>query len=222
MPEMVADAYASMATFRTFVRNAATSDATDPDSALELLALESAARAIDRACDRRFAVTAAQASARTFTAQFLQSRDPLGYSPYPQLRRHVVDIDDLADTTGMTVEFDTTGNGGYNLATTAYRTGPANAASRGLPFTRLLFDSGTYPPLNDEGVRVTAKWGWAAVPTTIQNANLIQAARFLKRRDAAFGISGSPEMQGEIRLLAKLDPDVAIMVGAFRRNWGAV
>jgi hypothetical protein len=226
MTDMVANAYATMATFRTFVRNSATSDATDPDSAIELLALESAARAIERATNRVFTATIAQATARTFTATSLPGRDPIAYMssmfPASWYRHYILEIHDLADTTGMTVSFDSTGNGDYDIPCTAYRVGPTNNPSRGLPYTRILFDTGTYPPMTEEGIQVTAKWGWSAVPTTIQNANLIQAARFLKRRDAAFGIAGSPEMGNELRLLSKLDPDVAVMVGAYKRNWGAV
>ena len=211
MTDLVADAYATIPTFRTFIRNAGTSDATDPDSALELLALEAAARAIDRACGRKFDAAAATATARVFTA----ARSPLW--------RYVVDIDDLADPATITsVKFDATGDGDYTTTTTAYRVGPANAVARGLPYTRIIFDAGTYATLVEEGVQVTAKWGWTAIPTTIQNANLIQAARFLKRRDSPFGVAGSPEMGNELRLLAKLDPDVALMIAAFKRNWGAV
>jgi hypothetical protein len=72
-----------------------------------------------------------------------------------------------------------------------------------------------------DSVEVAALWGWTSVPPTIMQANLIQAARFLKRRDAPFGVAGSLELGSEIRLLSKLDPDVALMVGAYKRNWGA-
>jgi hypothetical protein len=226
MTEMVADAYATMAVFRAYVRKTATTDATDPDSALELLALEAAARAIERACNRRFTVTAANASARTFTPEMVRGASPVEYItsrfPFSWYRHYILPIDDLADITGLTVAFDTTGNGDYDSASTAFRVGPTNNPSRGLPYERLIFDSGIYPPAYEEGVEVTAKWGWAAIPNTIVNANLLQAARFLKRRDAAFGVAGSPELGNELRLLAKLDPDVAIMVSAFKRNWGAV
>lgn len=222
MTDMVADAYATMATFRTYLRQTATTDATDPDSALELLALESAARAIDRACNRRFTTTAVAATARVFTPVALEPMFGAITYPYTWWRRYVLPIDDVADTTGMTVKFDATGNGDYDTTVTAYRAGPTNAASRGLPYTQLAFDAGTYPPLFDESVEVTVHWGWTATPTTIQNANLLQAERFFKRRDAWAGVAGSPDLGNEIRLLSKLDPDVAIMVSAFRRNWGAV
>lgn len=226
MTDLVADAYASIPTFRTFVRNEALDDAGDPDSALELLALEAAARAIDRACNRTFRVASATPSARVFTPVRVAGHNPLVYPtssyPFTWYPHYELSIDDVADPSGLTVAFDSTGNGDYTVAITAFRVGPTNAAAKGVPYTKLVFDRGTYPPIDFESVQVTAKFGWAAIPTTITNANLIQASRLWKRRDAPFGIAGSPEMGNEIRLLAKLDPDVALLVGAFKRNWGVV
>ena len=70
-------------------------------------------------------------------------------------------------------------------------------------------------------MKVTARWGWAAVPSTIKQATLLQASRLLARRDAPFGIAGSPDVGSEIRLLARVDPDVAVAVAPYRRWWGA-
>lgn len=50
------------------------------------------------------------------------------------------------------------------------------------------------------------------VPAPVKYACMLQASRWFKRKDAPFGISGSPEMQGEMRLLAKLDPDVEVLL----------
>lgn len=198
--------YASLATFRTFVRNQSI-DLGDDDADIELAALQAAARAIEAETGRTFTVTGA-ASARYFTAGWSSSSG-----------RWTVEIDDVADTTGLTVMFDDSGNGDYNTASTAYRVGPANAASLSLPYTRLMFDTGVMPALCPDGVEVTARWGWTATPASIVAANLIQAARFLKRRDAAFGVAGSPELGSEIRLLSKLDPDVAVMVAPYAKPW---
>jgi hypothetical protein len=222
---MTLDAYTDLDTFRLFIRSAAVADdIDDPDSAIEALAVESAARAIDRACGRTFRLADVTASARYFTYTPPRGWDVPVYDPNPQdwYRHAVLPIDDVADTTGMIVTFDTSGNGDYTLATTEYRVGPSNATARQMPYSSLIFDSGTYPPSCTEGVKVEALWGWGAIPQTIVNANLIQASRFYKRRDAPFGIAGSPDMGSELRLLAKLDPDVALMVGAYKRNWGAV
>lgn len=60
-----------------------------------------------------------------------------------------------------------------------------------------------------------------AVPASINLATLIQAARFVKRRDAPFGVAGSPDMGNELRLLARLDPDVLVLVANHRNWWSA-
>lgn len=60
------------------------------------------------------------------------------------------------------------------------------------------------------------------IPAAITYACILQAARLVKRKDAIFGVLGSPEMGGEIRLLAKLDPDVQVLVRPYKRWWGAV
>jgi hypothetical protein len=61
----------------------------------------------------------------------------------------------------------------------------------------------------------------AAVPDGIVMACLLQSSRWYKRRDAPFGIAGSDSLNVSIRL-AKVDPDVAVLLSTYRRRWGAV
>lgn len=206
--------YASLATFRAFLRNQST-PAADADSDIELLALQAAARVIDRECGRTFRI-ATTATARTFNVGRLSGKGTW----FP---RYGAEIDDVTDTTGMTVAFDASGNGSYTNTTTGFRLAPFNAPSIGMPYRTLLFNVGVIPSIygfDAEGVQVTAKWGWSAVPAAVVNANLIQAARFLKRRDSPYGIAGSPDMGNEMRLLAKLDPDVALLLRHYKVLWG--
>ncbi|MGH7486060.1 MAG: hypothetical protein ACREMY_10740, partial [bacterium] len=219
--------YADLATFRQYIRtDPVANDADDPDSLLEKLALDSAARAIDRACGRNFAIAGTTPSARVFTPKIVPGASPLEYLtreyPYTWYTHFVLSIDDITDLSGMMVAFDATGDGDYTNAITGFRVSPQNAPAKGLPYRQLTFDVGIYPPFFFESVQVTALWGWGACPATIINANLLQASRYFKRRDAPFGVAGSPQEGSELRLLSKLDPDVALMVGAYKRNWGAV
>jgi hypothetical protein len=82
--------------------------------------------------------------------------------------------------------------------------------------------SAVTPSGRKDAIRITAAWGWDAVPDPIEEACLLQASRLLSRRDSPHGIAGSPEAGSEIRLLERLDPDVAISCRPFRRVWGAV
>ena len=54
---------------------------------------------------------------------------------------------------------------------------------------------------------------FSPVPSSVKLATELQASRWAKRRDAPFGVAGSPELGSELRILAKLDPDVQILLG---------
>jgi hypothetical protein len=71
-------------------------------------------------------------------------------------------------------------------------------------------------------VKVTATFGWTAVPDAVKLACLIQASRLFARRHSPFGILGSPETGGELRLLERLDADLVVSVRPFQRVWGCV
>lgn len=65
------------------------------------------------------------------------------------------------------------------------------------------------------GVRVTAIWGWPAVPAPIAEATAVQAARLYKRKDAPFGVTGSPGL-GDGQLMWRVDPDVQALITPYR------
>lgn len=168
------------------------------------LAITAASRAVDRAAARQFGQVAALED-RVYTAEWDRHRC-----------RWLVTIDDLQDVTGLVVEVDAG-------VITAYTLYPVNAAKKGRPYELLMVDkAATVTPAGGEHVvTMTAKWGWTAVPNTVKEATLLQASRFAKRRDAPFGVAGSPELGSELRLLAKVDPDVAVMLSGYQRWWAA-
>lgn len=184
------------------------------DDAQLALAVAAASRAIDRTTRRQFGVVDVPV-ARFYTARHDAA-----------LGRLVVDLDDLMSTTGLVVEVDTEGDGTYagTIAAADYTLMPRNAAADGRPWT-LLSPSGdsTVGLSTVEGaVRITALWGWSSVPPAVKQACLTQASRLLARRDAPFGVAGSPEAGSEMRLLAKVDPDVAVLLRHYTRRWWAV
>lgn len=166
------------------------------DDAVVALATESASRLVDAYASRRFDKTAA-VEARVYTATASNGR---------------VVVDDIATATGLVVEAD-----GRTLTAPAdYRLHPLNNELHGLPFTYL---SGTAWPTGAGAVKVTATFGWPAVPAEVRQAALIQSVRLVQRRHAPFGIAGSPEVGSEIRLLSRLDPDVENLLRHLRRLW---
>lgn len=180
------------------------------------LALESASRAVDQACNRQFGIVATSTQAREYTPVYDRRRT-----------RWIVETDDFPSTSALTITVDNDDDMDFadvTISSTAVRKWPFNAADVGRPHTAIIVNSGsTGVPVAGEGtVRVKAKWGWASVPDTVKEATLIQAARFYKRRHAPFGVAGSPEIGSELRLLNKVDPDVDLMLTPYKRMWGAV
>jgi hypothetical protein len=131
------------------------------------------------------------------------------------------------DTTGLVVKSASQADGAYDQTWTIgtdFDLWPYNANLYGEPWTAIVpRRSGTYTlPRWTNGVQVTAKWGWTSVPEVVEQAVLIQAARFFVRRNSPYGIAGSPDTGSELRLLAALDPDVQAMLSTVKRWWGAV
>lgn len=199
--------YATTAELAAFVR---IDDALD-DAQLGL-AVAAASRAVDRSCRRQFGKVDAP-EARAYTAFYDVTRD-----------RWVVPVDDLMDMTGLVVKFDADSDESYTTAITSYGLRPANAAQASRPWEDLVVHPGSLvlPDDREAGVQVTGLWGWTAVPDAIKEATLLQASRLLARRDSPYGVAGSPEAGSEMRLLAKVDPDVDVVLADYKRRGRSV
>lgn len=197
--------YASLADVRSYLR------IQDTDDDVQIaLAISAASRAIDLAANRQFGLVDSPED-RYYTARWDATR-----------RQYVVEIDDVMIVTGAAVVGDY-GDYSWGTSLTSYDFMPRNAPAKGRPYTEIWFRTtgSTLPVTLEDGVRVTARWGWSAVPDTIELATRLQVARLHARRDAPFGVAGSPEQGSELRLLDRLDPDVAQMIRAYYRWWGA-
>lgn len=215
--------YCTTAELKSHLRISDTADDT-----VLAIAITAASRAIDQACNRQFGqTTPAAARYYTFSGPTARFSDRLmsDFLADPFRGRESLQIDDLMTTSGLVVKVDRNEDGTYEETLTLdvdYRLFPFNAAADGRPWSRVVLADGETFPTHLRGVEITAQWGWSAVPTTIKQACLLQAARFFQRRNAPFGIAGSPDMGSEMRLLAKVDPDVAVMLSSFVRHWVAV
>lgn len=163
-----------------------------------------ASRAIDKRCNRQFGQLAAPV-ARTY-------RRPAVVGAETGLWE--LEIDDVQTSAGLLVN-------GIAYASSGAVLLPDNAPADGRPWTRLGFSS--MPTLSVPGSPVStvvvAQWGWTAVPAQVVAAAKLQSNRWNKRRNSPLGVAGSPEQGSEIRLLARLDPDVAtVLAGLSRRR----
>lgn len=190
--------YITVADARAFLR---VPDATDD---VEIgLWVTASSRAVDKRCNRQFGQLAAPA-ARVYR------RTPY-YDPSTGL--WLMQIDDVQDNTGLTVN-------GTAYATSGAVLLPDNAPADGKPWTMLGFnvqpyDSAPGYPMSNT---IVAKWGWLAVPSQVPAAVRLQTSRWHARRDSPFGIAGSPDQGSELRLLAKLDPDVHTSLAGLSRR----
>lgn len=170
-------------------------------------AISASSRAIDAFCDRQFG------NVETVQERF--------YTPVwdRKLFKWCVEVDDIYTLTGLVIA--DVENAALTIDTSKVRGLPRNALLNGEPYTQLVILEWGAVNVRDD-LAVTASYGWASVPIAIKNACLVQASRLVTRRDAPFGIAGSSEMGSEIRLLSKIDADVQVMLGGYKRWWGAV
>lgn len=169
------------------------------DDAILAVFITDASRAIDAHTGRQFGNTGT-AQVRYFRARW---RADVG--------RWVAVIDDLqVEPTGVDID---------GAAATGYRFGPRNAVAKGLPYERLelAYGSAVVPASPDWEIAVTAVWGWSAVPAAVAAACWLQVSRFYSRRQSPYGVAGSPELGSELRLLSKLDADVAVSLAGYVR-----
>jgi len=171
-------------------------DTTD-DTVLSAV-LEACSRSIDGYCNRSFGKTVPG------TVRYFTPVDP-----------QEVLIDDCVTLTVVATDAD--GDRTYEDTWTAtdYDLLPENAGTN-TPYTMIATTpDGDYSfPCVRKGLKLTGTWGWPEVPAPVKEACLIQAYRIFKRKDAPFGISGSPEM-GMMRI-GRLDPDVLWLLDPYR------
>jgi len=193
---MAVTTYAELSTLKDSVR------VDDEEDDLQLQkALNGASRAIDRVTGRRFWLDDA-VSARTYR--------PEGRTALMRAGEHLLLVDDIGTTAGLIVE---TGSASTSwTVVTSYETEPENALVDGRPITGILHLTGSWPSGRGQRVRVTATWGWPAVPDDIEQACLILARRLFHRKDSPAGVMGSQEW---VVNLARRDPDVQGLIEHF-------
>lgn len=193
VPAIGTNDYATLAELKGMLRITDTVDDTAIQSALTR-----ASRAIDKRCGRRFYADGI-ASARTYRLAGRVARQSDG---------ELLLVDDISTTTGLIVEI---GDGTTWTAYTDYETDPDNAIVRGEAITGLRRNR-SYWGMSGRA-RVTADWGWPAVPDPIVEATLLLANRRFKRRDSPEGVTGLAS-DGPIRV-SRFDPDIEDLVAPY-------
>lgn len=184
-------AYATLAQARQYLQ---VPDTETADDAWLTDLIESASRAVDTFCNRQFGWAAAT---RTYP-----STDAV-----PLDAGWLLTTADITELVGATVTV-----GGLALDESAYAGWPRNNYLEGKPFTGLLLSAAPYAD-----VSIATTWGWLAIPAQVTEATLLQVARWHVRRQSPYGTAGSPSDNTELRLLARLDPDVSTVLAGLSR-----
>lgn len=186
------------------LRNFATRSSETVDDEFLTIAAGAASRAVDRHTGRQFGKSDAS-QARRYTARWNRRRC-----------RWVVTIDDLYSAAGLAVAVP-------DGAVTVFELEPVNALADGKVYEQLVIEpeSANLPTgrVKHEVTVTTDKWGWPSFPTAVVEGTLLQGSRLASRRDSPYGVAGSPDEGSEVRLLAKVDPDVAVSLTDYRRRW---
>jgi hypothetical protein len=173
------------------------------DNDLLELAIEAASRAIDGNTGRNFY------SAGTATRYFAADDDL------------ILGIDDLAGT-AITLQTANNADGIYDVTwdINDYQLEPLNGNSDGIPFpfTRIRAIGDYFWPIQggEALIKIEGEWGWPSVPTAIKQACVIQSSRIYKRLDSPLGVAGFGDL-GVMRVTRDLDPDVAQLIGTYRK-----
>lgn len=195
-----------MASYATLTELKASLNITDSTDDTQLTAaLTSASGWIDGYCGRTFTVASGTAS-----------RDYTPNAMYDSLA-----IDDATTIVSVKLDDDLDGSFATTLTSADYQTEPVNSVTDGIayPINRLRpIQDGYWPVWNRQAtVRVEATYGWAAVPSAVNLACIMQSARLFARHGAPLGVMGFGDM-GVVRVSRFADPDVEMLLAPFRRR----
>jgi hypothetical protein len=197
----ITNGYCTLAQLKAALR---VTDSLDNDM-LEV-AIESASREIDGACERVFYSTS-------------------GTRVYAPTNVYYMNTDDIVSVTTLKSSSDGVT---YNTTwtTSDYQLEPLNGVAGGLvghPYTRIravgdyllpAWATGTIYNL-EASMQVVGVFGWSSIPTPIKQATIILAMRLFKRLDSPLGIAGFGDM-GQMRV-GRFDPDVEALLAPFRK-----
>jgi hypothetical protein len=195
--------YATLAEFKSSIGITDTTDDTPLQSCLD-----AADQLINNYVDTKvgFGVTSSQT--RYYTAE----------------RYDFVLTDPIVTVTSLATDIN--GDGTYSQVWSAndYVLAPRNAALDSRPYTEIdtsPFSNADYNfPIGYLEVKVVGTFGWPSVPAAVKQAALIQAGAIWSSRTAPFGVIGSQDLGGVLRMAAALHPEARILLEPYRLRGG--
>ena len=168
--------------------------------------INAASRAIDDYCGigRKFWLDS------TAIARNFRVRDP-----------DIAWVYDIGSLTGLKIETDDVGDGSFSTTWSSadYDLSPFEEdEDRAHAWYRIHAVNRVFP-VNSfrRTLRVTARWGWTAIPDQIHQACLMKANILVLRKDSPYGVAGFSEY-GVVRLNRSEDPEITRLIAPFVRS----
>lgn len=203
----ITNGYATLAQVRGEVAPFQPSD-TSEDTILELC-VEAASRQIDQTLGFRL-----WQDADVVTREFFADGRECDLYEQPWMTPKA----GISTTTGLIVAVDDNYDGTWGTTLTIgtdFIVDPPNAADETETcFTRLVAVDSSFPcPSNGRpGVKITARFGWSAVPDWATKACIVQTIQLFKSKDTPFGVATFGDLGGGLRVREALNPIAAALV----------
>ncbi|MGA0894499.1 MAG: hypothetical protein ACO3S5_07720 [Ilumatobacteraceae bacterium] len=199
----ITNGYCTLAELKPELRIPVLTD-IDDDARLEV-AIAAASRQIDAHCGRRFWQDSGVVQREFYANDYRRC-----------------EVDDISTTTSMVVQIDDDDDGTFETTlhiNTDFILRPLNANHRVpvWPWEEIvLVDAinGNFPMSQSgrPGVRVTARFGWPAVPDDVKKACMVQSAMLFKSADAVFGVTEFANAGAAMRVGRTMNPIAAALL----------
>lgn len=195
----ITNGYATVYELQAQIDPTRVADYTAADDTAMEIAIEAASRWIDEQLGTRFYATT---ETRYYTADFSD----------------LLWVDDLLAVTTLKTDDDWDGTHEITWAASDYILEPRNNALRGRPYRQIRVNVNgdqTFPRNVVDGVEIVGSWGYhngvsTTAPAPIRQACLLVAHRLWRRKEAIFGVAGTPGV-GITTVQAKIQSDSDVM-----------
>lgn len=190
---MITNGYATVQELQEHIDPSGAASFSAGDRELMETAIEAASRWIDHVTGTRFYTVS---ETRVYQAEW----------------HDLLYIDDLVSLTSLKTDDDDDGVYEVTWQATDYMLEPRNAALGGRPYRQIRTRrNGEYSFPRNETVQVTGAFGYSStVPAVVKQACLLIAHRLWRRKDAIFGVSGTPGL-GVTVVQARITADNDVM-----------
>lgn len=174
---------------------------TSNDGIIELT-INAVSRAIENYCGRRFYPVT---EIRYYTSEMSD----------------MIFVDDIATDSGLTLATDNDGDRTYETAwaSTDYDLLPANAVLEGQPYNMISIapQGKNVFPGTKKGVKITASFGFPAIPHPVNRACVMQTIRIFQRYKTMLGVSSATAFGTLTVQVPAFDSDVCMLLDPYVR-----